>query len=64
VRDSVNEIYVKGLEDAFLVVLNLIDKLDCKLEEYRRLRDKIRQYYTWILERGIDKRRTMLESYR
>ncbi|RLE87099.1 MAG: hypothetical protein DRN04_18595 [Thermoprotei archaeon] len=58
-----NEIYVKGLEGAFLVVLNLIDELDCKSGECKQLRDKIRQYYTWILERRVDKIRTMLESY-
>jgi len=55
----VNEIYVKGLEDAFLVVLNLIDEVE-SLDE---LKEKIRQYYTWILERRVDKIRTMLESY-
>ena len=59
---GVNEIYVKGLEDAFLVVLNLIDEIECKSEECLKLRDKIRQYYTWILERRVDKIRTMLES--
>ena len=58
-----NEIYVKGLEDAFLVVLNLIDELECKSEECKQLRDKIRQYYTWILERRVDKIRTMLEQF-
>ena len=56
---GVNEIYVKGLEDAFLVVLNLIDEVE-SLDE---LKEKIRQYYTWILERRVDKIRTMLESY-
>jgi len=53
---------LKALEDAFLVVLNLIDELECKSEECQKLRDKIRQYYTWILERRIDKIRTMLEN--
>jgi len=57
-----NEIYVKGLEDAFLVLLNLIDEIECKSEECQKLRDKIRQYYTWILERRIDKIRTKLEN--
>jgi len=49
---------VKGLEDALLVVLNLIDEVE-NLDE---LKEKIKQYYTWILERRIDKIRTMLEN--
>ena len=49
---------MKGLEDAFLVVLNLIDEVE-NLDE---LKEKIKQYYTWILERRIDKIRTMLEN--
>ncbi len=58
-----NEIYLKGLEDALLIVLNDMDELSCDCEKCKKLKEKIQQYYAWIIERKIDKIKSMLGGY-